>query len=436
MNDDRKVAVAEVDMESETIEVTDAPDTAGKEVAVYEFTPEVVLDVQEPDQIKAIRPDFLTDEENVEIRTQAKELAEQVLANPTDVSITSVVYALGGDAMETNTVQTDLMDVKMGPVMKTVASESPVRRNLLELKTTFDLITPKKVATTEAEFETTVEKAKFLIKAFGTETIKKIVRRLPVGDKEVMMVINSRRDSVADVINGVKRHLLGERDVALRQAMALAQIANKLYETQGDLQRATYQGQLIWEHLNEARETITDSVKSQALLYLVNDLSMLVVDIQSVDQLNMQTRMGAETLIRNCRGIQNLVSRITNRLLPAVYNALMVKAAAMQQASLAAANRDVIQAANATMAQTAKDIGTVAVQVARMNTESMLDMNTLEETQKEYEKMEIELLEIMQTAEANARGISNRMTDINKRSRQHADPLTQARQAKEKAEAV
>ena len=409
------------------------PTTEGKEVAVFE--PDIVLDVQEPDKIVAVRPAFVDDAQDAQIKKDARSLADAVIDNPSNVEVTSVIYALGGSAMEANTEQVSLIDAKVGPVLENVSSTSPVQTNLLKIKSQFDLVTPAKVAETEIEFTSTVQKAKFLVKAFGTRAVTEVVKRLPVGDKEVMMVINSRKDSVKDMITGIKRHLLAEKDVALKQALALAQIANKLYDTQEDLQLAAYQGQLIWEYINAAREKETDPVRNQAMLYIVNDLAMLVVDIQSVDQMNMQTRLGAETLINNCRSIQSLVGRITNRLLPAVQTALMVKAAGMQQAGLAAASRDVIAAANTTMEATAKDIGTVSVQIAEMNASSMLDMDALERTQREYEETQNKLLEIMSGAEVNARAISNRMSEINKRSRQHADPLTQARQARDKAQA-
>lgn len=428
---------APVEMEVETmesghtVEVATEPSTEGKEVAVYEA--EIVLDVQEADKIVAIVPSFMDEVGVAEIKEAARKLADAIIEDPTAVDAISIVYALGGDAMEANTAQTSLIDSKVGPVMANLSTDSPVQTNLLEIKSGFDLITPQTVAVTEQEFETKVEKAKYLFKAFGSEIITQVVKRLPVGDKEVMSIINARKDTVGDMIEGIKRHLLSEKDIALKQAIALGVIANKLYDTQEDLQIAAYQGQLIWEYVNEAREKETDPARSQAMMYLSNDLGMLVVDIQSVDQMNMQTRMGAETLINNCRQIQSLVGRITNRLLPAVQTALMVKAAGMQQANLATASRDVIAAANATMETTAKDIGQVSVQIAKMNSESMLDMDALERTQQEYEKTQNELLQIMGDAEVNARGISTRMSAINEKSRLHADPMTQARQAREKA---
>ncbi len=414
-----------------TTEVAAESNTEDKEVDTYKA--EIVLDVQKTDKIVAITPSFMTDEEVKKIQEAAKLLADQIISNPTDVEVISVIYALGGDAMEANTVQTSLIETKVGPVMANISPSSPVNKNLLQIKSAFDLITPTTVSKEKADFESKTEQAKYFFKFLGTKTVTEIVKRLPIGDKEVMALINERKDSVGDTINGIKRHLLSEKDIALRQAVELGRIANHLFDTQEDLQVATYQGQLIWEYVNAARETETDPVRNQALMYVANDLGMLVVDIQSVDQMNMQTRLGAETLINNCRGIQSLVSRITNRLLPAVQTQLVVKAAGMQQASLAASSRDVIAAANATMESTAKDIGVVSVQIAEMNAESMLDMAALERTQAAYEETQTKLLSIMNEAETNARGISNRMSEINKRSRQHADPMTRARQAREKA---
>jgi uncharacterized protein YaaN involved in tellurite resistance len=377
--------------------------------------------IQTPETIQPIRPDSIDDAKDNQLRQESDRLCAAILQNPNDIEITTEVYALGKPAMDANTNHVALMDSKIGPVMANINVENPVAKGLVEIKSQLDLINPHVVAKTEGEFEG---------KIFGF--IKKMVSRLPKSD-EIMGIINERRDTVASTVDALKKHLWTERDKALHNATELGMISNNLFNTQEELQIATYQGQLVWQKLSIARTNESDPLRSQALTYLTNDLSTLVIDLQTVDQLNIQSRLGAENLINNCRQIQKLVGRVTNILLPSVQNALAVKAAAAQQAQLVGSAAQIMDAAGTTIRQTAEQVRQTTVKTAQMNSENMVKISDLEAACQEYEATQTELLEIFDKAEQNAHGISNTMSDLNSRMRKHADPQTLARQAKDAA---
>lgn len=390
------------------------------------------MEIQSVSQIVPVMPSHLTPERDEEIKRQAASLVQAILENPSDIEITSRIYALGADAETANSAYVTLADQKIGPVLAEIGTESMLGKNLIEIKANLDLINPHIVGQTAVEFTDVVMKPR-LWGLLGSRMVNEVVTRLPAGSTEVMVVINSRRDTIRSTIDTLKGHLWTERDKALRNAIELAQNANHLADTQDVLREATYQGQLIWGGLSTPLGQETDPVRKQALTYLVNDLATKVIDLQTVDQLNIQARMGAETLINNCRGVQTVVNRVTNSLLPSVMNALSVKAGGVQQAQLVASARGIGQAAGDTIAQTAREIGQVSVDIARMNTESLVDVGKLEEACAEYEKMQVEIDRIVTEAEQNARGISNRLSTLNERMRGRADPLTAARRAKEAA---
>lgn len=404
------------------------------EVTEVNNLPSVVgaMEIQKPDAIVPVRPKHVDDMRDAEIRAAAAEVVKAILANPSDVSVTTSVYGLGADAEAANSDNVALVDQKIGPVLNEIGTESMLGKSLTQIKANLDLVNPHVVGQTKVEFTDVVTKPRAW-GLLGSSIVNQVVSRLPVGGVEVMTVINGRRDTIRDTVSTLKGHLLTERDKALRNAIELGQVADRLADTQGDLQEAIYQGQLIWASLSPALAQETDPVRKQALMYLVSDLGVKVVDLQTVDQLNIQSRLGAETLINNCRGIQVLVSRVTNTLLPSVMNALAVKAAAAQQAQLVAAARGIGQAAGETIAQTAKDIGQVSVDIAKANSDALIDVSKLEEACAAYEKMQQELDQVMMKAEGTARGISNRLATLNERMRDRADPQTQARRAKEAA---
>jgi uncharacterized protein YaaN involved in tellurite resistance len=387
------------------------------------------MEIQTPEAIKPMKPKHVTAAADRKIRADALEVAKAILENPSDVKLTATIYGLGADAETANSSNISLVDQKIGPLMKEISTDSMLGKNLTQIKAQLDLVNPHIVGQTPAEFTTEVKKWGLL----GKRLVNEVVSRLPLGSTEVMTIINGRSDTIRQTVDTLKGHLWTERDKALKNALELGQMANHLADMQDDLQEAAYQGQLIWEELSRHLATETDLVRKQSLTYLVNDLATKVIDLQMVDQLNTQSRMGAETLINNCRGIQTLVNRVTNTLLPSVMNALAAKAAGAQQAQLVAAARGIGAAAGDTIAATAKDIGNTSVAIAKMNTEGMVDIAKLEEAQASYEEMQQQLDMVIAQAEQNARGLSNRLAVLNARSRDRVDPLAAARQAKEAA---
>ena len=246
---------------------------------------------------------------------------------------------------------------------------------------------------------------------------------------EILLLINERKDTVSTTINSLKRHLWTERDKALFNATELANISNQLFETQQDLQETVYIGQIIWAKLNQAKESETDPVKQQALANLVNDLAIQVVDIQTVDSLNVQSRMSAETLINNSRKIQQGVARVTNVLLPAVATNLMVKAAAAQQAQLVNSMNDITRAAEQTILDTAKQTRQATVAMEKMQSEGLINPQILQSVADEAVAMINELESIRAETELKARQTSKALGEVSSVMRKYADPMTKARHA-------
>jgi uncharacterized protein YaaN involved in tellurite resistance len=374
-------------------------------------------------QITATRPNFIEDAEDSQLRQQAQELAKAVLQNPTDVSITLEVYRIGSDLMKANTEQVALMETKIGAVLQEIKEGNPTAKTLTEIKTNLDLVNPSIVAKTE------VTMPRKLLGGIITWTAK----YLPKGD-QVLRIINERRDTIATTIGGLQRHLWAGRDQALNNAVQLGKISDRLFETQQDLLRAVYSGQLLWAALNEGRALETDPARSQALQTIVNDLAIQVVDLQTVDTVNTQSRMAAEVLIGNCQKIVQGVNRVTNVLLPAVSTNLAVKAAARQQLDLVKAVQEVTKAAEETIIDTAKDTRKAVTSMQKMMSEGLVNPAALESACKEFVTMVDEIAQIQRETEGKARETSRALATVAETMRRNADPMTKARQARQALE--
>jgi uncharacterized protein YaaN involved in tellurite resistance len=376
--------------------------------------------VQAPDQLVPVQPGHLAVEDIKALETAADDFVEKVKNDPSDWQLGNFVFSLGRDVMEKTQAQVSLYDRKMGSVLKNVASEesSPVARNILAIKTELDKVNPTMVAKTETPLPK---------KMLGLFT--RTVNRLPKGD-EILRIIAERRETVNSTIDGIRDHLRNEADQVAFDAAELSQICDALKEIQPALQEQIYLGQLIWEKLTAHLETLDDPRIKEALTTLTSDLAMAVVDLQTIDNSNLQTRFGGEMMVRNSHLVQRLVQRTDMILATAVKNALAVRVAAEQQMDTFRHLDMVQQAAAETMKDTAKVIGDAAVKGAKMSQSMTVNIEALEEACNTYEQAFEAYTAISKETISIASQSSNALGTMNERFRARTDALTSRRQEK------
>ncbi|MFA5907003.1 MAG: toxic anion resistance protein, partial [Desulfobacula sp.] len=303
--------------------------------------------VQAPSNLVPVQPRHLAVQDIQAIEAQGNEFIEKIKQDPSNWQLGNFVFSLGQNIMEQTQAQVSLYDRKMGQVLKNVATDasSPVGKNILAIKTELDKVNPTVVARTESPFQT---------KMLGLFT--RTVNRLPKGD-EILRVIAERRETVNSTIDGIRNHLRQEADQVAFDAAELSVICDALKEIQPKLQEQIYLGQIIWQKLMDHLKTVEDPRIKEALTTLTSDLAMAVVDLQTIDNSNLQTRFGGEMMVRNSHLVKRLVQRTDMILSTAVKNALAVRVAAELQMDTLAHLDMVQQAAAETMKDTAKVIG-------------------------------------------------------------------------------
>jgi len=376
--------------------------------------------VQTPDNLEPVQPRHLSVEDIQEIEARADEFVEKVKLEPSDWQLGNFVFGLGQEIMAQTQAQVTLYDRKMGNVLKNVSTDdsSPVGKNILAIKTELDKVNPTMVGRTEIPFQK---------KMLGLFT--KTVNRLPKGD-EILKVIAERRETVNSTIDGIRDHLRNEADQVAFDAAELSTICDSLKEIQPKLQEDIYLGQIIWQKLMDYLKTVDDPRAKEALTTLTSDLAMAVVDLQTIDNSNLQTRFGGEMMVRNSHLVKRLVQRTDMILSTAVKNALAVRVAAEQQMETMK-HLDMVQAAAAeTMKDTAKVIGNAAIKGAKMSQSMTVNIEALEEACQTYEQAFDTYALISQETINIASQSSNALGKMNDRFRARTDALTARRKDK------
>lgn len=374
--------------------------------------------VQAPSSLVPVEPRHLTVEDIRAIEEEASQFIEKVKQDPSNWQLGNFVFSLGQEIMEQTQAQVSLYDRKMGSVLRNVAADdsSPVGKNILAIKTELDKVNPTMVARTEMPLPQ---------KMLGLFT--RTVNRLPKGD-EVLRIIAERRETVNSTIDGIRNHLRQEADQVAFDASELAVICDSLKEIQPRLQERIFLGQVIWEKLMAHIETVEDPRIKEALTTLTSDLAMAVVDLQTIDNANLQTRFGGEMMVRNSHLVKRLVQRTDMILATAVKNALAVRVAAEQQMETLQHLDMVQQAAAETMKDTARVIGDAAVKGARMSQSMTVNIEALEEACRTYEQA-FETYALISRETINiASQSSTALGQMNEKFRARTDALTARRQ--------
>ncbi len=373
--------------------------------------------VQAPDNLTPVTPAHLDSEQIQKLQDQALAFMEKVKADPANWELGNFVFSLGKEIMDQTQAQVTLYDRKMGNVLKAVSTEpsSGVGKNILAIKLELDKINPTVVAQTKMPFQE---------KMMGLFT--RTVSRLPKGD-EILAIIAERRETVNSTIDGIRNHLRNEADQVAFDASELAVICDTLKGIQPKLQENIFLGQLIWQHLMEQIQQEQEPRTKEALTTLTSDLAMAVVDLQTIDNANLQTRFGGEMMVRNSHLVQRLVQRTDLILGTAVKNALAVRVAAEQQMDTLRHLDMVQQAAAQTMKDTAKVIGDAAIKSAKMGQSMTVNIQALEEACATYEKA-FQTYEMISRETINiASQSSNALGQMNESFRARTDALTARR---------
>ncbi|NOX35361.1 MAG: tellurite resistance protein [Deltaproteobacteria bacterium] len=373
--------------------------------------------VQAPSNLEPVQPRHLAVEDIKAIEASANEFIEKIKADPSDWQLGNFVFGLGQEIMEETQAQVTLYDRKMGNVLKNVAADdsSPVGKNILAIKMELDKVNPTMVARTKMPFQK---------KMMGLFT--KTVNRLPKGD-ELLKIIAERRETVNSTIDGIRDHLRNESDQVAFDASELSIICDALKEIQPRLQEKIFLGQLIWQKLMDYMKKVKDPRAKEALTTLTSDLAMAVVDLQTIDNANLQTRFGGEMMVRNSHLVRRLVQRTDMILSTAVKNALAVRVAAEQQMETMQHLDMVQKAAAETMKDTAKVIGNAAIKGAKMSQSMTVNIDALEEACQTYEKAFETYALISQETINIASQSSNALGKMNDRFRARTDALTARR---------
>ena len=243
----------------------------------------------------------------------------------------------------------------------------------------------------------------------------------------MIRIIAERRETVRSTIDGIRIHMMTEADRITKDAVELGVICDQLKALQPELQEEIYKAQLIWKGLMEYMEGLSGMAR-ETVGNLISDLAMGVVDLQTIDNSNLQTRFGGEMMIRNSRLVRRLTQRTDTILAGSVANALAVRVAAAQQMQTLGHLDTIQQSIGKTMTDTSRVVGEAAVKGAEMSQKMGVNIEYLQEACNNFEQAAEAYAQISGETIKIAAQASNALNTMNDRFRARTDAMTAVRQ--------
>ena len=354
-------------------------------------------------------PARLSEDARAAVEADARELASNVLSNPSDRELGRRVSAIGTDAQRRSGVATDLLKTRVGTLLADLDGEGArIPKGLIELRQTMDKINPTSVARDSQGW------------------FSRLLRRTPVvGDAIANIAV--RYETVQTSIDAIIGGLLAGRDELLQDSIELDNLYKEVQNSQVEVQGAAYLGELIWNDLEGRLESSTDSTEQSTLRTIVHRVAMRVQDLRTMEQVNTQFFASIDLTIQNNDHLSDAVTRTVTVTRSLLTVGLAIQAALAKQRGVLEAVQQTQAYASEMLAQNAASIRQQTQAVGDLYTNPVLALDKVTAAYHDLASSLDELDEIRRTGTKAAREGVAQMTTLTADMAKRADALHESR---------
>ena len=354
-------------------------------------------------------PARLSEEERAAVEQSARELAANVLSNPSDRELARRVSAIGTDAQKRSGAATGLLQTRVGTLLKDMDGDSAkIPQGLMELRKTMDKINPSAVAKDSQGW------------------LSRLLRRTPVvGDALANIAV--RYETVQTSIDAIIGSLLAGRDELLQDSIELDRLYKEVQESQTQMGQAAYLGELVWNDLESRLESSTDQMEQSTLRTIVHRVAMRVQDLRTMEQVNTQFFASIDLTIQNNDHLSDAVTRTVTVTRSLLTVGLAIQAALAKQRGVLEAVQKSQSYASEMLVQNAASIRQQTQAVGELYTNPVLALDKVTEAYHELVGSLDDLDAIRKTGTESARQGVAQLTALSADMSSRAEALHEAR---------
>lgn len=209
-------------------------------------------------------------------RKQALELAGTVRTEVQDITLNRRLSTFGADVEEEAGRNLDLLDGRLGGLMKQLDGENaPIAGRLVDLRRVMDELNPQ-VQLENAKNPTGV-----------LRMVPKFLRKVPgIGDILADMAV--KYESVQSQIDGITDGLRGGCDQLLHDNVEFEHLYRKVQQTHEKVRLVAFQGEVLWAELDRAKADVTDEAERRRIDALIGKIARRVQDLRVMEQVFQQ----------------------------------------------------------------------------------------------------------------------------------------------------
>lgn len=319
-------------------------------------------------------PEWMPDETRTAVQAAVQQFVDVIKSNPVDAQIVNNIGDIGKQGEEAMTPAMTLYNVKVGDALGNLFTEDggTVNRSLLDVKRELDRVNPS-----------VLKNQKVAFKWFGW--LFPIIGRLPKGD-EILQKIYKERTTVGELVSGIKRGLLAERDKIQTFMGEIQVIYGRILVADRQDESDEYFGQLLLKEVDAFRAGLTDSKAVANMEEFQASLQRRVNFLRERRVLNNQFFDGAMAFMRNAR-MQLEALEMYAALEQSILANLGLKAASRALVRSAQLTKQLGQAVSDTLADTAAEQRQVGEQLLETQKSTMLDLEKVEKACQDYDAL-------------------------------------------------
>lgn len=209
-------------------------------------------------------------------RTQAVELASTVRGQVRDIGLNRRMSTFGSDVEEEAGRNLDLLDGRLGTLMKQLDGENaPIGGRLVELRRVMDELNP------HAQLENAKNPGGVM------RMVPKFLRRVP-GIGDILADIAVKYESIQSQIDGITGGLRSGCDQLLHDNVEFEHLYRKVQQTHEKVRLVAFQGEVLWAELEQAKADTTDEAELRRIDALIGKIARRVQDLRMMEQVFQQ----------------------------------------------------------------------------------------------------------------------------------------------------
>jgi uncharacterized protein YaaN involved in tellurite resistance len=261
---------------------------------------QLAVTAQNP-KLVPVRPNMLSDSDNTELNNQAQTVVDMFIASPTDLRIAATIGQIGSVSSFAATQKTNLINVKILPLLKATNNEKgAIPTGLSKMRTEIEAINPAKIYA-----------------QMNQGWVGSVLALVSEPMKRALNAIAEQYETAQDTIDKIVEGLLLAKGGLQADNVELATMIAEVDECLANIRKDAYQSELVFQGISQ-RPIPSEQVAARTRDTIIRRLISRVEDLRTMEAALSQLSVEARSIYADNDDLSDAIDRsatITRALL-------------------------------------------------------------------------------------------------------------------------